>query len=178
MAEYPPISELVPHSGPMVLLDAMRAWAPGEATCTMRVREGMPFVKGELFDAVALMEPMAQAVAACLGYEAFQGGEGVRVYLDTQKLENWPEIRDWYLKRKKKQDQDFEGLLAQIKEAGHRLLGVQRVRVEPEKIRRKKMGPVGLCPVCGEAYPANDGERCRNCRGETPYTQIADIETA
>jgi len=79
MAEYPPISELVPHSGPMVLLDAMRAWAPGEATCTMRVREGMPFVKGELFDAVALMEPMAQAVAACLGYEAFQGGEGVRV---------------------------------------------------------------------------------------------------
>jgi predicted hotdog family 3-hydroxylacyl-ACP dehydratase len=79
MPEYPAIAELVPHSGPMVLLDAMTEWAPGEATCVMHVRAGMPFVKGEALDAVALMEPMAQAVAACLGYEAFQGGEGVRV---------------------------------------------------------------------------------------------------
>jgi formylmethanofuran dehydrogenase subunit E len=106
-----------------------------------------------------------------------QGGRGVRVYLDTQKLENWPEIRDWYLKRKKKQKQDTEALLGRIKEAGHGLLGLQRVRVVPEKIRRKKMGPVSLCPVCGEAYPARDGERCRNCQGETPYTEITGIET-
>jgi formylmethanofuran dehydrogenase subunit E len=106
-----------------------------------------------------------------------KSGRGVRVFLDARKLENWPEVRDWYLKRKKKQEQDFERLLAQIKEAGHGLLGLQRVRVEPEKIRRKKMGPVGLCPVCGEAYPARDGERCRNCRGETPYTEIAGMET-
>jgi formylmethanofuran dehydrogenase subunit E len=106
-----------------------------------------------------------------------QGGRGVRVYLDTQKLENWPEIRDWYLKRKKKQKQDTEALLGRIKEAGHGLLGLQRVRVVPEKIRRKKMGPVSLCPVCGEAYPARDGERCRNCQGETPYTEITSIET-
>jgi formylmethanofuran dehydrogenase subunit E len=106
-----------------------------------------------------------------------QGGRGVRVYLDTQKLENWPEIRDWYLKRKKKQKQDTEALLGRIKEAGHGLLGLQRVRVVPEKIRRKKMGPISLCPVCGEAYPARDGERCRNCQGETPYTEITGIET-
>jgi predicted hotdog family 3-hydroxylacyl-ACP dehydratase len=79
MSEYPAIAELVPHSGPMVLLDAMTHWAPGQATCVMRVRAGMPFVKGDALDTVALMEPMAQAVAACLGYEAFQGGEGVRV---------------------------------------------------------------------------------------------------
>jgi formylmethanofuran dehydrogenase subunit E len=26
---------------------------------------------------------------------------GVRVYLDTEKLNNWPEVRDWYLKKKK-----------------------------------------------------------------------------
>jgi len=75
------------------------------------------------------------------------------------------------------QEQNFERLLAQIKEARHDLLGVQQVRVEPEKIRRKKMGPVALCPVCGEPYPTRDGERCRNCGGETPYTEIADIRT-
>ena len=106
-----------------------------------------------------------------------KSGQGVRVYLDTHTLENWSEIRDWYLKRKKKHEQDKDLLLAQIKEAGHGLLGVQRVRVEPEKIRRKKMGPVAVCPVCGEAYPARDGERCRNCGGETPYTEIVAIET-
>jgi formylmethanofuran dehydrogenase subunit E len=107
-----------------------------------------------------------------------KGGQGVRVFLDAEKLENWPEIRDWYLKRKNKHEQNFDLLLARIKEAGHGLLSVQRVRVEPEKVGRKKMGPVGLCPVCGEAYPTRDGERCRNCRGETPYTEITAIETS
>jgi len=106
-----------------------------------------------------------------------KSGWGVRVFLDAKKLENWPEVRDWYLKRKKKHEQDLDLLLARIKEAGHDLLGVQRIRVEPEQIRSKKMGPVGFCPVCGEAYPARDGDRCRNCRGETPYTEITDIET-
>jgi formylmethanofuran dehydrogenase subunit E len=105
-----------------------------------------------------------------------QVGQGVRVYLDAKKLDNWPEVRDWYLKRKKKHEQDFDLLLVRIKEAGHSLLGLQRVRVEPEKIRRKKMGPIGLCPICGEAYPARDGESCRNCQGETPYTEITGIE--
>jgi formylmethanofuran dehydrogenase subunit E len=106
-----------------------------------------------------------------------KGGQGVRIYLDAGKLDHWPEVRDWYFKRKKKHEQNFERLLAQIKEAGQGLLGIQRVRVEPEKIRRKKMGPVEICPGCGEAYPTRDGDRCRSCRGETPYREIIDIGT-
>jgi len=106
-----------------------------------------------------------------------KGGQGVRVHLDAKKLENWPEIGDWYFKRKKKHEQNLDVLLARIKEAGHGLLSVQRVRVEPEKISRKKLGPVGICPACGEGYPARDGERCRNCGGETPYLEISGIET-
>ncbi len=101
-------------------------------------------------------------------YEKYTG-VGVRVYLDTEKLNNWPEVRDWYLKKKKKHEQDKDLLLAQIKEAGYGLLGVQTLQVDPEKVRRKKMGPVGICPVCGEAYPTRDGEKCRNCQGDTPY---------
>ncbi len=31
------------------------------------------------------------------------------------------------------------------------------------------MGRVGVCPVCGEAYPASDGAICRGCQGEAPY---------
>ena len=97
-----------------------------------------------------------------------QGGRGIRVYLDMEKLENWPEVRDWYLKRKTKKEQNPELLLAQIKEAGQGLLSVQRVRVEPETVRRKKMGPVAKCPRCGEAYPVRHGERCRPARGSRP----------
>jgi len=105
------------------------------------------------------------------------GGAGVRVYIDTKKLETWPEVRDWYLKRKKKQDQNAERLMAQIKEAGHGLLSLQQVRVEPEKIKRKSKGPIGICPRCGEAYPLKDGESCRNCQGETPYKEVSAIAT-
>jgi formylmethanofuran dehydrogenase subunit E len=105
------------------------------------------------------------------------GGAGVRVYLDAKKLDPWPEVRDWYLKRKRKQDQDPERLLAQIKEAGHGLLSLQRVRLEPDKIRRRNKGPIGICPSCGEAYPLENGECCRNCKGETPYKEVTAIAT-
>ncbi len=107
-------------------------------------------------------------------YEKYSG-RGVRVYLDTEKLNAWPEIRDWYLKKKKKQDQDSEKLFGQIKEAGHGLFSIQRVQVEPEKIRRKKMGPVDICPVCKEAYPTRDGDQCRSCQGDSPYSEIKAI---
>ena len=108
-------------------------------------------------------------------YEKYSG-RGVRVYLDTKKLEAWPEIRDWDLKKKKKNEQSPDVLLAQIKEAGHKLLSVQKVQVVPEKVRRKKMGPVGICPVCGEAYPSKHGEKCLNCQGETPYSEISTVK--
>jgi formylmethanofuran dehydrogenase subunit E len=86
-------------------------------------------------------------------------------------------VRDWYLKKKKKNEQDSDLLMAQIKEAGHTLLSVQKVQVEPEKVRRKKMGPVGICPVCGEAYPSKHGEKCLNCQGETPYSEVTKVKT-
>lgn len=107
-------------------------------------------------------------------YEKYTGA-GVRIYLDTEKLNKWAEVRDWYLKKKKKSEQDVELLFAQIKEAGHGLLSVQKVQVDPGKVRRKKTGPVGFCPVCGEAYPLRDGDSCRNCQGETPYSNVAAV---
>ena len=107
-------------------------------------------------------------------YEKYTGA-GVRVYLDMEKLNNWPEVRDWYLKKKKKSEQDKDLLFAQIKEAGHALLSVQKVQVDAEKVRRKKMGAVGFCPVCGEAYPLRDGNSCRNCQGESPYSKVNSI---
>ena len=107
-------------------------------------------------------------------YEKYTG-KGVRVYLDAEKLNAWPEVRDWYLKKKKRHEQNSDVLLAQIKDAGHGLLSVQHVQVEAEKVRRKKLGPVGVCPVCGEAYPSKDGDQCRSCQGDTPYSNVVSI---
>jgi len=108
-------------------------------------------------------------------YEKYRG-EGVRVYLDMEKLNAWPEIRDWYFKKKHKNEQNSELLLAQIKEAGHGLLSIQHVQVMPEKIRRRKLGSITICPVCNEAYPARDGDTCRSCQGESPYGTVVPVK--
>lgn len=102
-------------------------------------------------------------------------GRGIRVFVDAARLDAWPEVRDWFLKRKKKDEQDFALLLAQIKEAGHGLLGLQDIRIDLEKVRKKKLGSVGICPVCRESYPLRDGARCRNCQGESPYLEFNDV---
>jgi len=101
-----------------------------------------------------------------------QTGEGVRVYLDMEKLKNWSEVYSWFMKLKTKKEQDSDLLMGQIKEAGHSILSMQKVRVEPEKIQRKKLGPVAICPSCGEAYPVRDGEKCCNCNGESPFLEM------
>jgi formylmethanofuran dehydrogenase subunit E len=93
----------------------------------------------------------------------------VRVYLDTEKLEKWPEIKSWFFKLKPKKEQDLQAILDQIKEAGDAIMTVQKVKVDPKPLHRPKLGKVAVCPGCGEAYPVRDGERCRACRGESPY---------
>jgi formylmethanofuran dehydrogenase subunit E len=96
-------------------------------------------------------------------------GNGIRVFLDPETLDNWPEIRDWFFKIKPKAEQDMELLLAQIKEAGETLCGIHPVQVKPELLKKQKRGEIVICPCCQEAYPAKDGEVCRGCQGQSPY---------
>lgn len=77
-SSYPPIAELIPHGEPMVLLDELASWAPGVACCQVTIQEGSPFVSDGVVDITASIEYMAQAVAACLGYEALCAGDGIR----------------------------------------------------------------------------------------------------
>lgn len=76
---YPSMARLMPHGPPMRALEAMLEWEEGRACCRVTVREGMPFVRDGRLASLITLEYMAQAVAACLGYEALLGGEGVRV---------------------------------------------------------------------------------------------------
>jgi formylmethanofuran dehydrogenase subunit E len=96
-------------------------------------------------------------------------GEGIRVYLDAQKLAAWPEFNAWYFKLKPKKEQDFDLLIGQIRAAGTDALSMQRVRVKPEYTVRRKLGKTANCPSCGEAYPLRDGDACLACQGRSPY---------
>ena len=96
-------------------------------------------------------------------------GDGARAFVDAGKLSAWPEVRAWFMKERPKAEQDGALLLAEIRKAGDRILGVQPVRVELDRLALKKIGPVMLCPACGEAYPASDGEVCGGCIGKLPY---------
>jgi len=102
-------------------------------------------------------------------------GAGVRVYLDMEKLKNWSEVNSWFLKLKTKKEQDSDLLFSQIKDSGHSILSVQHVKVVPEQVTRKRMGPSAICPVCGEAYPKKHGDKCLSCNGESPYVEIASL---
>jgi len=96
-------------------------------------------------------------------------GRGVRVFLDPEKLEAWPEIKTWLFKLKAKSEQDKDRLLAEIKEAGTEILGIQPVQVQSSLLKKKSRGRIANCSLCGEPYPVSDGGICRACQGEGPY---------
>lgn len=98
-------------------------------------------------------------------------GAGARAFVDAGRLSAWPELRAWFMKEVPKARQDGGLLLSEICSAGDGLLGVQPVMVDLKRLGLKKIGPVALCPSCGEAYPASDGGTCGGCAGKLPYIQ-------
>ena len=96
-------------------------------------------------------------------------GEGFRAHVAIGKLDAFPEIKAWLLKRKAKQDQDTSRLFREIESAGDSICSVAAVRIRASFLGHAPMGSVGICPQCGEAYPSEDGPLCRGCRGEAPY---------
>ena len=152
--------------------------------------------EGKLFDAVcettACLPDAVQLLTPCtigngwlkvfnLGrfalslYEKYEG-KGIRVFLDPEKLESWPEIKSWLFKLKPKAEQDKELLLAQIEQAGHTICSVQSIRVQTALLEKKSRGRIATCVLCHEPYPARDGAICRACQGEAPYVASQDLE--
>lgn len=105
--------------------------------------------------------------ALCL-YDKYEG-KGVRVFLDPEKLEGWPEIKAWFFKLKAKKEQDSVVMKAQIIKAGTEILTFQTVIVDKSFLNKKNKGPTALCPLCNEAYPVKDGQTCLACQGGSPY---------
>ncbi len=101
-------------------------------------------------------------------------GKGVRVSVDLKKLEAWPELYDWFLKRKNKNAQHEESLLSEILQAGDSVCRIVPVHVQSKFLKRRHSGSIAICPVCGEGYPAGEGPICRGCQGEAYYDVMND----
>ncbi|MFP4107558.1 MAG: FmdE family protein [Desulfonatronovibrio sp.] len=98
-------------------------------------------------------------------------GQGVRVYIDVEKLRKWPEVHAWLLKLKPKKEQDFNRLMSQIKEAGYGMFTAVPILVDLNQLSTKKMRKIVVCPICHEPFPGNDGAACRGCHGDSPYVE-------
>jgi len=89
-------------------------------------------------------------------------GEGIRVFIDHEKIRAYPEIETWFFKLKKKKDQNTALLMEQIRSAGSTICGMSRVRLNPGCFMKKAKEPVVICPECGESHPESDGAVCRD----------------
>jgi formylmethanofuran dehydrogenase subunit E len=96
-------------------------------------------------------------------------GKGVRVAVETERLDPYPTIREWLFKLKPKKEQDSDRLREEIRTAGASICSVAEIALRPEFMGGRGKGAIAACPACGQAYPARDGSVCRSCRGESPY---------
>jgi formylmethanofuran dehydrogenase subunit E len=101
-------------------------------------------------------------------------GQGIRVFIDAEKLELWPTIKQWYFKLVPKKHEDAEVLINTIRKAGVAILGVRPVIVPQIVMDKKRRGTFVVCPRCEEGYPAAAGLICRACQGELIYVESGD----
>ncbi|MCX7816312.1 MAG: formylmethanofuran dehydrogenase subunit E family protein [Syntrophales bacterium] len=95
-------------------------------------------------------------------------GEGIRVFIDTSKISNWPEIYNWYTGKREK-IKIPESLIQELVTAGASILGLHPVSLKKEYRTEHFSDIFSICPSCREAYPAKDGAQCRACQGNSPY---------
>ncbi len=103
-------------------------------------------------------------------YDKEKGG-GVRVYVDAAKIERWDHLKDWFFKLKSKKETGNDLILKQVREAGVSIMGVQRITVKPDLMEKESRKFV-ICPVCKEAYPVSQGDKCLYCQGKSEYFNV------
>ncbi|MBN1426870.1 MAG: formylmethanofuran dehydrogenase subunit E family protein [Anaerolineae bacterium] len=94
-----------------------------------------------------------------------RSGDGVRVSMDVSKLDQCPEIRNWFMRLISKHDQDKNALLSEIKTAGRDILSIRPVKISSKLLGKRPRDPIALCESCGEAFPTNGSVLCPACKG-------------
>jgi predicted hotdog family 3-hydroxylacyl-ACP dehydratase len=75
----PPLTEVVPHRPPMLLLDQVTRWEPRRIACQVVLRDDSPFVEAGRAPATLAIEYMAQCIAAHVGMRGRASGEPVQI---------------------------------------------------------------------------------------------------
>jgi 3-oxoacyl-[acyl-carrier-protein] synthase-1 len=88
-APLPPIAELLPHSGKMVLLDSVVSASDDDLCAQVTIRLDSMFCDGAAAGSWVGIEYMAQAIAAHAGWQARRRGDAVKVgfLLGSRKYE-------------------------------------------------------------------------------------------
>lgn len=79
MTAFPPIADLLPHSGAMVLLDEVVEHAEGRIVTRVRLHAASLFAEGGRIPALVAIEYMAQTIGAYAGLRAVAAGQPVRI---------------------------------------------------------------------------------------------------
>ena len=93
---------------------------------------------------------------------------GYRVWLDLEKAKMFPPIYNWYMRRVPKKVLPLGVLVDTILEAGRSVLSFRAIRMTRFYGKENK-GLIKVCPGCGEAYPAVQGDQCSACQGHGYY---------
>jgi len=96
--------------------------------------------------------------------------DGVRIWLDLEKLQVFPNIYRWYMRLTPKHELPLEVLVLDILAARRAILNAAPIRAI-RFTERKKKGATGVCPSCGEAFPLSQGEKCLACQGHKYYAE-------
>jgi formylmethanofuran dehydrogenase subunit E len=94
---------------------------------------------------------------------------GMRVWLKTAELNDYPLILSWFKRSAKRpQKPPFDLLASEILNGGTHLIGHQPVRLN-RALKNPEHVPTGPCPGCGESYRLSLGVACPACRNDAYY---------
>lgn len=96
-------------------------------------------------------------------------GQGVRISVDSTRLDQWDEIKSWFFKLKPKKEQNTDLLIKQILTAGKNILRIQPIKINLNFMKKDRRKKFAICPICLEAYPAEDGPECLACKQKPGY---------
>jgi len=98
--------------------------------------------------------------------------DGVRVYVDKEKLKGYPTIDAWYTNSPAYDKHTMNGQLQdEIFRAGRNILSSEKVRIV---IKKKRKWSSVTCSCCGETVPDYmiEGDRCGACGSMKYYEKI------
>jgi formylmethanofuran dehydrogenase subunit E len=117
--------------------------------------------------------PIGKFALTLTPFTAAGYAEGIRVYLDRQKLESYPATALWY-----DNSPDFKAgsmkrqLIEEILAAGRDVLSTECIRV---KVSSKQKWRSATCSSCGEQVPEDlmEGDHCAGCGSKAYYEKCS-----